>query len=100
MAKKTNDQAAGKGPDAETFEDCLRKLEAIVEAMEEGQLPLEELVKQYDTGSALLARCDSFLRSARERVELITLKAQSELEREDEPTGPAEDTEDDEIRLF
>lgn len=68
-------------PDAASdpsFEDSLSELEAIVEAMEEEQLPLEDLVNHYEKGSALLKRCENVLKSARERLELITLKNQQE----------------------
>jgi len=96
-----------------TFEDALAGLEAIVEAMEHEQLPLEELVAYYEKGSILLDRCESLLHSARDRIELITLRNRSDAEPEDEsgsaisptismlsgvPDAPADD--DDDIRLF
>ena len=57
-----------------SFEDALAGLESIVEAMEHEQLPLEDLVAYYEKGSILLDRCESLLRSARDRIELITLR--------------------------
>jgi len=96
-----------------TFEDALAGLEAIVEAMEHEQLPLEELVAYYEKGSVLLDRCESLLHSARDRIELITLRNRSEIEPEDEsgpdltpalstPSGTPDVSEDDDddIRLF
>jgi len=96
-----------------TFEDALAGLEAIVEAMEHEQLPLEELVAYYEKGSVLLDRCEFLLRSARDRIKLITLRNQNEIEPEDEsgsdispasamPSGPPDgsDDDDDDIRLF
>lgn len=99
MPKRKSDTSS---PDeSETFEDCLAKLEEIVEAMETGDLPLEDLVKQYEQGSLLLTKCDQFLRSARKRIELITLKAAPEDgEGTDLEESTSEDTTDDEIRLF
>jgi exodeoxyribonuclease VII small subunit len=96
---------------APSFEDALAGLEAIVEAMEHEQLPLEELVACYEKGSALLDRCESILQSARGRIELITLRNKNEIESEIEsgtgtqpdfslPSGAPDDSDDDDIRLF
>jgi exodeoxyribonuclease VII small subunit len=56
-----------------SFEDALTSIEEIVESMEGDQLPLEDLVTQYEKGSVLLKHCESVLSSARKRIELITL---------------------------
>jgi exodeoxyribonuclease VII small subunit len=104
--RKTN---PGEDPQGPSFEDSLAGLEAIVDAMENDQLPLEELVSQYEKGSALLLRCESILRSAKERVELITLRNQNPDAHEAEDDGTAgfsptsattDDSDDDDIRLF
>jgi exodeoxyribonuclease VII small subunit len=107
MAKRS------KSSDAETaespsFEQALTGLEAIVNAMENEQLPLEDLVSHYEKGSALLTRCESVLQSARGRIELITLRNQNEITPESStsvtkpyPPDSTEDPEDDnDIRLF
>ncbi len=60
-----------------SFEQALAELEELVAAMEEDQLPLEELVEHYEKGSKLLARCEAVLDSARKRLELITLAARN-----------------------
>jgi exodeoxyribonuclease VII small subunit len=108
MPKRKQDAAEDdSGPH---FEEALAGLEAIVEAMENEQLPLEELVANFEKGSALLNRCESILRSARSRIELITLRSQSQ-ENESITGNPAdstpmsgtpEDSDDDhdDIRLF
>jgi len=97
-----------------TFEDALAGLETIVEAMEHQQLPLEELVAYYEKGSILLDRCESLLRSARDRIELITLRNKNAVEPNDAsasnktpavsltsaPPDVAADADDDDIRLF
>ena len=101
MARKKSDTPGENGTD--TFEDSLARLETIVEAMENSQLPLEDLVKHYEQGSELLRKCDAFLRSARERIELITLRAADGGTEEPRTSAPAqsEDTDDDDdIRLF
>ena len=76
-------------PAEPSFEESLAKLEAIIEAMEHEQLPLEELVDYYEQGSGLLERCEAILQGARERIELITLRNSSETNSPDNQTGPA-----------
>ncbi len=90
------------------FETALGGLEAIVEAMEHEHLPLEDLVAHYEKGSALLTRCESILQSARERIELITLRNQNEIALDagakaadaGEPSDVPDDDDDNDIRLF
>ena len=89
-----------------SFEESLAELEEIVEAMEHESLPLEKLVESYEQGSRLLARCETVLRSARQRLETIALRARPG----DDPETPAEaipadaapaiESDEDDIRLF
>ncbi len=103
------------GPDEDmpSFEQALAGLEAVVEAMENEQLPLEDLVAHYEKGSALLDRCESMLRDARDRIELITLRNHEETAAASgalpDPLPPVSTTSDDpddsdddndDIRLF
>jgi|AntRauTorckE6833_2_1112554.scaffolds.fasta_scaffold38009_2 exodeoxyribonuclease VII small subunit len=75
-----------KDDETMSFEASLEKIETIVESMEGDQLPLEDLVSQYEKGSELLKHCESVLASARKRIELITLA-----NREDDDTEHSED---------
>jgi exodeoxyribonuclease VII small subunit len=73
--------------------------------MEHEHLPLEELVTQYEKGSKLLERCETVLQSARERIELITLRSRNEIrdtEGDSAPPSAEPDVsdDDDDIRLF
>lgn len=105
--RKTNSEETG---DALSFEQSLAGLEAIVEAMEHEQLPLEDLVANYEKGSALLDRCEQILQAARGRIELITLRNHNGAANDDEtsapgvlspPSGsPDASDDDDDIRLF
>ncbi|MEO8617657.1 MAG: exodeoxyribonuclease VII small subunit [Luteolibacter sp.] len=105
---KTNSEEKDPSP---SFEEALAGLEAIVEAMEHEQLPLEDLVAHYEKGSTLLTRCESILQSARGRIELITLRNQNEItldaparsvDTAPTPTDTSDDPDDDDndIRLF
>ena len=57
------------------FERAIEELETIVKRLEEGKVPLEELVAIYERGEALKRRCEDLLRQAEARVEKITLDA-------------------------
>ena len=46
---------AGKG--GLPFEDALKKLEGLVEAMESEELPLETLLAKYEEGTRLVRTC-------------------------------------------
>ena len=92
-------------PGATSFEDALAALEAIVESMEHEQLPLEELVASYEKGSALLDHCEAILKTARGRIELITLRNHSDSPLDAQPSASSPATaeapnDDDDIRLF
>jgi exodeoxyribonuclease VII small subunit len=96
-----------------SFEEALEELDAMVETMESGQLPLEKLISSYERGAELISHCESVLGNARKRLDLITLKpkaaaGQSSTDSTDnfnqedaqEGTSPSNDHNDDEIRLF
>ena len=53
------------------FEDALRELEAIVEAMEAGELPLEESVQRYQRGVALVKAAHARLKTAEQQVKVL-----------------------------
>lgn len=57
------------------FEAALAELEAIVDKLEKGAVPLEESIRIYERGEALKAHCDRLLREAEMRIEKITLSA-------------------------
>lgn len=68
-------------PDANTpvdelsFEAAMSELEAIVDRLEKGNVPLEESITHYERGEALKTRCEGLLRQAEMRVEKVRLKA-------------------------
>ena len=57
------------------FEQALAELEAIVDKLEKGQVPLDESIALYERGEALKKRCDDLLRDAEMRIEKIALSA-------------------------
>jgi exodeoxyribonuclease VII small subunit len=64
-------------PNELTFEQAMDRLEQIVSAMEADRMPLEEMVNAYEEGAGLLKVCRARIDSARQRVEVITQKANS-----------------------
>ena len=64
--KKTNDT---------TFESAVERLEQIVEAMEGGELPLEEMLERYEEGTRLVKLCSEKLAAAEKRIEIVTRNA-------------------------
>ena len=53
------------------FEEALQKLETIVEAMESGQLTLEQLLARFEEGARLARVCQTRLESAEVRVQQL-----------------------------
>jgi exodeoxyribonuclease VII small subunit len=58
-----------------SFEDALRKLEAIVRQLESGDVPLDKSIDLYAEGDALRRQCEERLRAAQARIEKISLGA-------------------------
>ena len=53
------------------FEDAIAELEAIVEAMEAGELPLEESLKRYGRGVELVQAAQARLKAAEQHVKVL-----------------------------
>ena len=61
------------------FEDALKKLEAVVEAMESEELPLETLIKRYEEGVRLVQICQAKLAEAEVKIQQLEKDAQGEI---------------------
>lgn len=57
--------------DPATFEAALAELEALVERMDAGQLPLEASLEAYQRGISLLKYCEKVLSAAEQRVKVL-----------------------------
>jgi exodeoxyribonuclease VII small subunit len=53
------------------FENAMDRLESIVEQMESGKLPLEELIVRYEEGMGLVKICHERLASAEQKIDII-----------------------------
>lgn len=54
------------------FEKALHELEQIVGQLERGDVPLEKSIAIYERGNKLKAHCETLLRRAELKVEVIT----------------------------
>ncbi len=61
------------------FEEALKKLEAIVEAMESEELPLETLLSKYAEGSELARVCQAKLADAELKIQQLEKNAAGEI---------------------
>lgn len=58
-------------PPPKSFEAAVSELEAIVQEMESGKLPLEEALARYQRGVGLLRFCQGTLADAEQRVKAL-----------------------------
>lgn len=63
------------------FEKSLTQLEALVEGLEKGDVPLEEALKQFEQGIQLARGCQTALKDAELKVQqLLESRNESELQ--------------------
>ena len=53
------------------FEQALAELESLVARLEGGELPLEEALKAFERGVMLTRQCQSSLKAAQQKVEIL-----------------------------
>jgi exodeoxyribonuclease VII small subunit len=79
---KDTDSSKDKDPSREPdFEQALTELEQLVERLERGDLPLDEALKTFERGVALTRHCQTSLKAAQQKVEILLKKnGQTELQ--------------------
>ncbi|MBE6771237.1 MAG: exodeoxyribonuclease VII small subunit [Ruminococcaceae bacterium] len=61
------------------YEKAVARLEEITDKLENGNLPLEEMMKLYEEGTALAAKCSKMLDAAQLKItELSAGKAKND----------------------
>ncbi len=55
-----------------SFEEALAKLTQIVAKIEEGKIPLQDSLSQYEQGMGLIKQCRQILQQAEKRIEKIS----------------------------
>ncbi|HEY3930487.1 MAG TPA: exodeoxyribonuclease VII small subunit [Candidatus Koribacter sp.] len=63
------------------FEDCLQRLEEVVNQLERGEVPLEQALKLFEEGVQLSNSCRKELEEAEGKVEIL-LKQNGKLQAE------------------
>jgi exodeoxyribonuclease VII small subunit len=92
------------------FEGAMDRLEKIVEQMESGKLPLEDLIVRYEEGMNLVKICQERLANAEQKIEIIARDSAGksvikEFEPAEDRAAPGKtvaesDSTNDEIKLF
>ena len=60
---------------SKTFEESMGRLEQIVRAMEQGNVPLEESLKLFQEGTALVDSCSKLLDEAELQIKKVMTAA-------------------------
>lgn len=75
MTKDSKDKVAD-GEKTLAFEVAMVELEAVVRALEGGELPLEKAIDQFQTGMRLVKLCRDQLQAAEQKVEWVLASEQ------------------------
>ena len=71
------------------FEEAMQRLEAIVQTLEQGELPLEASLKAFEEGMKLAKFCSEKLEEAEKKVSLLVQESDGKYSRT--PFGPEEE---------
>jgi exodeoxyribonuclease VII small subunit len=74
MAKDEKKNDIGKM----SFEEAIKELTDIVGKIEQGKIPLQDSLEQYEKGIALIKHCKGILEKAEKRIEKISKEEQTE----------------------
>ena len=92
-------KSKSKTPD---FEQSLAELEALVAKLEQGDVPLEDALKTFERGVALTRQCQTALRTAQQKVEILLARDGGEtiesFAGDDDDDGDSEDDAEDDER--
>ena len=66
-----------------TFEEGMQELEEIVRSLEQGQMPLEESLKEFERATALQKSLQEMLDDGDRRIRVLTDNGERELDGEE-----------------
>lgn len=75
------DDSMAKAKPAWSYETAIAEVEQVVQQLESGELPLAEVLEQFQQASQRLQQCDRFLRDKQAELDLL-------IESLDEPSEP------------
>lgn len=61
-----------------SFEEALKRLEAIAEQIDQGKIGLEESIARYEEGIALIRQCRDILTQAELRIQKLQVDAEGQ----------------------
>jgi exodeoxyribonuclease VII small subunit len=70
---------------APRFEQAIEDLERIIERIESGETPLDESLKQFEQGMALVNRCREVLDAVEKRIAELSIDSPGELKATEPP---------------
>jgi exodeoxyribonuclease VII small subunit len=62
------------------FEEALKKLEKIVDELEQGDLSLDEALKKYQDGIELSRQCSARLENAKKKIDVLAKNKKGDFE--------------------
>jgi len=86
--KKQKDDVGGL-----SFEESIKELTNIVGKIEQGEIPLQDSLEQYEKGMTLIKHCRDILQKAEKKIEKIT-EADMTKNKDDKPIKKTEPEED------
>jgi exodeoxyribonuclease VII small subunit len=79
MSKTKGAENASNDMQKLPFEDAVKRLETIVDAMESQDLPLEQLLARYEEGNRLAQSCQAKLNEAERKVQQLEKTTKGEM---------------------
>ncbi len=61
-----------------SFEEAIKELTNIVGKIEQGEIPLQDSLEQYEKGMGLIKHCRGILQEAEKRIEKISKEEETE----------------------
>ncbi len=89
--RKPPRSATGAPTEGPSFEDAMKRLNEIVEALESGELPLDESLRLFEEGVSLSRRAGDLLGQAERKIEILTKTTGGALEAEPFEEGDLDD---------
>lgn len=69
------------------FEEAIEQLEQLIEQIESGQIGLEDSLKQYQLGTALIKRCRAIIDTAEKQIAELTISDGDDLKQVEDDSG-------------
>lgn len=75
MDKKNTETNVANEPKVDQFEHSVRRLESLIQKLEDDKTSLEETIGLYEEGLRLIKSCNELLDHAKLRIETVAAKA-------------------------